>query len=164
MTQQWIKTIVSAVRYVIPTSWIINVLPVCRCANNPCCCLVSIAVQTHAYVCPDNRAARFGPDWHQLGETWDFSRSVVCQFMVKVFDELGTRWRSGQATRLPCESSRVQVSSEPLLSTLQLKGTRYQTVHDIVRMLIHKRLITGSQTVYFPGSWDGFRLIPGLSG
>ena len=31
----------------------------------------------------------------------------------------GTRWRSGQTTRLPCESSRVQISLEPFLSTLQ---------------------------------------------
>ena len=56
------------------------------------------------------------------------------------------------------------VRTSPALSTLQLKGTRYQTVHDILRMLVHKCLITGSRTVYFPESWDGFRLIPGLSG
>ena len=30
---------------------------------------------------------------------------------------MGTRWRSGDATRLSCESSRVQISSEPFLST-----------------------------------------------
>ena len=36
----------------------------------------------------------------------------------------------------------------------------YQTLHDIVRMLAFEHL-TGSRPVYIPGSWDGFRLIPG---
>ena len=63
--------------------------------------------------------------------------------------------RGGAVVRpLACRAkvTGFKISSEPLLSILQFKGTRYQAVHDIVRMLVHKRLITGSRTVYFPGS------------